>query len=220
MSMVAQTPPMFASISKSILNILFPPRCIGCGVDGIWLCNSCLDRCGPPVDRNAPIKNVDRLLCLGSYDTPTLGKAIRDLKYSSGRVLAAALGDALGALLLHESIHSDCIVPVPLHRHRQRSRGFNQSVLLARGAASITGVPVRNVVTRTRNTVPQVSLSEEKRTTNVADAFSLATGVTAVPEHGIIVDDVFTTGATISEVAHVLRQAGMRTITALTVAKG
>ncbi len=211
---------MFTTLATYVLDILFPPRCVGCAADGVWLCGACLLRCGPSVDKRRPIDGVDRLLCLGSYDSPTLGTAIRSLKYASGRVLATTLGTALGSLARREHIRSDCIVPVPLHHRRQRSRGFNQSALLAYGIATVTGVPARTIVRRIRNTVPQVSLTEERRVKNVANAFSLANGVTVVPERGIIVDDVFTTGATISEVARVLRKAGMHSITALTVAKG
>jgi predicted amidophosphoribosyltransferase len=81
-------------------------------------------------------------------------------------------------------------------------------------------LPVIEPVMRVRNTMPQVTLHEHERSMNVARAFALKNDVDYVPKRGIIIDDVFTTGATISEVASVLRSAGMEHVIALTIAKG
>lgn len=190
-----------------------------CGKDGCWLCTTCLAQCGPHVDIASPIKNVDHLYCLGSYDAEALKRTIQQLKYSGGRVLSATLGTALGKLA-QGVITADCIVPVPLHKNRERKRGFNQARLVADNTARILGLPVIQPIVRVKNTKPQVTLHEHERAVNVAHAFTLARGVANVPKRGIIIDDVFTTGATISEVAGVLRSAGMERVTALTIAKG
>ncbi|MFH0828918.1 MAG: ComF family protein [Candidatus Kerfeldbacteria bacterium] len=212
-------PPIIHHLRELVLNILFPPSCRGCGTDGVWLCESCLLSCGPHIDRAEPVKHVDRLLCLGSYDSRILGQVIKQLKYGGGRVISTILGRALGKLA-EEYLTADCIIPVPLHSKRQRSRGFNQAMLISEEAASVLKIPVMPLVIRIKNTVPQVTLHENERARNVAHAFALAHAVDFVPKRGIIIDDVFTTGATISEVAHVLREAGMEHITALTIAKG
>ncbi len=168
----------------------------------------------------SPITHVDRLLCVGAYDSnEALKRTIQQLKYSGGRVLSATLGTALGKLA-QGTITADCIVAVPLHKDRERKRGFNQARLIADSAANVLHLPVIEPVVRIRNTKPQVTLHEHERAVNVANAFALARNVANMPKHGIIIDDVFTTGATISGVAGVLRSAGMEHIIALTIAKG
>lgn len=211
---------MFASTLAYLLDILFPPNCITCGADGTWLCQRCLARVGPPVFFDHPCTSIDALHCLGSYDSLALQEAIKHLKYAGGKVLSTALGTALGVHGLSQNIHADAVIPVPLHPKRERARGFNQAHLIAAAAANILAIPLVQPVIRTRYTVPQVTLHEHERAANVADAFSRAPKLDFVPKHGIIVDDVFTTGATISEVARVLRSVGTKRITALTIAKG
>ncbi len=210
---------MISRLYNAFLDLLFPPSCRMCGTDGSWLCTSCLAQCGPSVSIAKPVRNVDRLYCLGSYDTEALKRTIQQLKYSGGRVLSEALGNALGTLVKN-IITADYIVPVPLHKSRERRRGFNQARLIAQAVASVLDLPVIEPAVRVKNTKPQVTLHEHERAVNVAHAFALAREVDFVGKHGIIIDDVFTTGATISEVAAVLRSASMEHITALTIAKG
>jgi len=210
---------MISRLYSAFLDLLFPPSCRRCGTDGSWLCADCLATCGQSVDMTSPVKNVDRLLCLGSYDVEALKRTIQQLKYSGGRVLSATLGTELGRLA-QGVITADCIVPVPLHKNRERKRGFNQARLIADNAAKVLHLPVMQPIIRVKNTKPQVELHEHERAVNVAHAFALAHDVANVPKRGIIIDDVFTTGATISEVADVLRSAGMERVTALTIAKG
>ncbi|MBI5467220.1 MAG: ComF family protein, partial [Candidatus Kerfeldbacteria bacterium] len=158
-------------------------------------------------------------ICLGSYEVPILAQAVQRLKYHGGQTLATPLGRALSDHLL-PGFRPATIVPVPLHRSRQRERGFNQSQLLAESLSVSSGLECRAIVRRNRRTLSQVTLDEADRQLNVRDAFTLVPGVEIIPKHAIIVDDVFTTGATISAVARVLRTAGTTDITAVTVAKG
>lgn len=167
-----------------------------------------------------PVPGIDRLLYLGSYDrSPLLKRVVQELKYHAGKVLAAPLAESL-AMHFHRAITPGILIPVPLHPARERSRGFNQSQLLAAGIARLVNSQVVGAVVRTKNTLPQVTLNESERFRNVRNAFALNTRLEVLPEYGIIVDDVFTTGATISEVGCILRAAGMKRIIALTIAKG
>lgn len=119
----------------------------------------------------------------------------------------------------------DVAVPVPLHRSRQRERGFNQAELLARRLP----LPVANMLVRTRATVSQIDLPAEKRQRNVRGAFALKGGQSnffpflgkslTVPLSVLLVDDVATTGATLNECARVLLEAGAREVRALTAAR-
>ncbi len=204
---------------SAVLNILFPPTCRNCGRHGFWLCAACLS-IPKPLVQQSPAPGVNQLLCLGSYDMPVLNRAVQDLKYASGRVLAKPLAEQLFKRFSSPLAESAVLVPVPMHPSRLRSRGFNQAELLATQLSKLSHRPARHLVQRTRNTVPQVTLGERERRRNVQDAFVLVPTLEQMPKSAIIVDDVFTTGATVSEVARVLRFAGMNSITAVTVAKG
>lgn len=210
-------PPMFRLI-QPILDLVFPPTCLGCGRDAAWLCQTCITGLpGLTIDR--PTSEIDRLACLGSYDLPLLQTGIQRLKYSGARVVAEPLAIELGRR--YDSLMQGTpIIPVPLHPSRRHRRGFNQAQLLAESLSRSINGHCRAWVRRTKRTVSQVELNEHQRQINVHDAFALVPGLERVPPHGIIVDDVFTTGATISAVARVLRSAGMKHITAVTVAKG
>lgn len=198
------------------LDLIAPPVCRGCRRDGRWLCRQCL--AGPPVILPFPTPAIERLFALGPYDRPAIGLAVRELKYSGGRVLVEPLAEAM-VERFSSSISADAIVPVPLHRRRQRRRGFNQSDALARAVGRRMNIPVEAFVEKTVATTPQAKLSEIDRRRNVRGTFRLRPDVEIVPKRGIIIDDVFTTGATVSAVSDVLRSAGMQTIIALTVAK-
>ncbi|MCW1886172.1 ComF family protein [Luteolibacter flavescens] len=117
------------------------------------------------------------------------------------------------------------LVPVPLHRRRLLWRHFNQAEEIARPLAALTGLPMCRAIARTRPTDSQTSLTRAQRLQNLRGAFdlsreggrSLAAGV---PSGAIIVDDVFTTGATTSECARVLRKAGIQKVVVVTVMRG
>ncbi|QLQ07750.1 MAG: ComF family protein [Anaerolineae bacterium] len=117
----------------------------------------------------------------------------------------------------------DAMVPVPLHSSRERERGYNQSLLLARQVQRWANVPVAsNLVVRTRRTVPQVSLHAQERQRNVAQAFGLANqagSAGVVGRHFVLIDDVCTTGATLAACAAVLQTAGAAAVWAVTIAR-
>lgn len=112
------------------------------------------------------------------------------------------------------------VVPVPLSTRRLRERGFNQSELIARKIAQALHLTCDNtLLLRTRHTVPQTEMSlRRERLFNVRNAFSCITPERVNGRHVILIDDVFTTGATLSECAKVLQSAGAKKVTALVVA--
>jgi ComF family protein len=114
----------------------------------------------------------------------------------------------------------DVIMPVPLHRSRLRERGFNQALLLASAVGRAHGIPLSyDNLTRFRATRPQVELSGEERVQNVRGAFRLTRPADVEGKRVLLVDDVFTTGATMNECAAVLKRAGARSVVALTLAR-
>ena len=114
----------------------------------------------------------------------------------------------------------DAIVPIPLHQRRLTQREFNQATLLARGIARHIAVPVREaVLRRTRWTRPKVELSGDERQANVRQAFTVTDPAAIQDKVLLLVDDVFTTGATLSEAARTLKAAGVRQIDVFALAR-
>ena len=109
------------------------------------------------------------------------------------------------------------LVPIPLGRGRLRRRGYNQSLVLARALAVHWRLPViAQLLIRTRDTATQTALTPGARLANVAGAFAVQRGVLRTPHPLVLVDDVFTTGATLAEAARALGDAGFTTISAVT----
>lgn len=131
--------------------------------------------------------------------------------------MAEALGEELGDAVaggLALGWRADAIVPVPLGSRRARDRGFDQAALLAWAAARRSGVPCRRALRRVRETRTQVGLGREERLANVHEAFAATLTAGSV----MLVDDVATTGATLSACARALRRAGAREVRAIVVA--
>ena len=128
-------------------------------------------------------------------------------------VLARPLGRALQACLDREPFTADVVVPVPLHRTRERKRGFNQTALLG---AKLNRRLQLNLVRRRRNTDSQTGLTRSQRARNVQAAFECRRPIEGTV---LLVDDVQTTGATINQVARVLRRSGASRIEVATLAR-
>jgi ComF family protein len=152
-----------------------------------------------------------------------LREAVHKFKYECDRPLAAPLAALLSGALERDGSWVDSegasptLVPVPLHASRQHRRGYNQAELLARELGALTGWPVRDGLVRVRDTRSQVGLSPEDRAANVRDAFEWREG--EPPAFAMLVDDVCTTGATLSECAYALTSAGAGCVAALAVAR-
>ena len=145
--------------------------------------------------------------------TRTLREIIHHLKYSDRVSLANRLGDILKECLDREPFTGELVIPVPLHPSRERSRGFNQAELIA----ARLGRPVAaRLLRRRKNTPSQTGLSRNERKRNLAGAFEVRGEIKGTI---IIVDDVYTTGATMNEIARTLKRAGAGRVEVLTVAR-
>ena len=209
---------MLNSIIGSFLDALYPKEitCFCCGKEipkelgGI--CVEC--RNGLRTAHSYPLPTyLDECVSAYEYDCP-VRFAVQSLKY--GR--KTWLSDILGSFLPYdEHLCAELIIPVPLHPSRLRTRGFNQSELLANALARRTGIPVENgLLIRTVNTEPQARLSGNERRKNLNGAF-VCTGKTAA-QTVLLVDDVITTGSTLSACAYALKKHGIKTVYACTVA--
>jgi ComF family protein len=149
-------------------------------------------------------------------------EALHAFKFGGCRALASPLGDllaAVGVASLPEA-SPELLVPVPRHPAREQERGFNQSLLLARRLGRAWTLPVRaDVLVRTTATLPQTELDAQARRANVRGAFALRRPEVVAGRHVIVVDDIFTTGSTVTACAQSLRRGGARTVGVLTVAR-
>lgn len=168
------------------------------------LCGRCISE--PP--------HYDRVIAACRYAFP-LDSLIQSYKYK-GRLVA---GTALASLLADRvTQHPDLIVPVPLTTQRLRERGFNQALELARTLGKQWTVPVNaELCVKTRDTAPQTRLPWKERRKNIRGAFVVEGGVAGC--HVAVVDDVLTTGATLSELARNLKRAGAATVTGYVIAR-
>jgi ComF family protein len=145
-------------------------------------------------------------------------------KFKYGRKVA--LGKPLGRLMARgcqefiEACGADLIVPVPLHAKRLRWRGFNQSVLLARQIGRIHHLPMDPfLLLRGKDTTPQTQLSEEERRRNMRSAFAVHPEKSVQGKTVLLIDDVYTSGATVNECSRTLKRAGAKEVYVLTLAR-
>jgi ComF family protein len=155
-----------------------------------------------------------RSLNFGTY-SGTLREAIRLLKFQSVKRLARPLGMLLAGLNLPSA---DCIVPVPLSAQGLRERGFNQSLLVARHLSRASGMPLeKGVLYKMKDTLPQVGLTRSARLQNLRGAFGTRENLKG--KTVLLVDDVITTGATITECTKTLLKDGAGEVYAASLAR-
>lgn len=231
-----------------LLDLVFPRVCAGCGgrvgdATGhlCWDCQSqlpfvrqpyCL-HCGDPVegrvdeaftchwcDELNPAFDYARSVVRYRGSVPRM---IQAFKYHAAHYLTPDLVRLLMAGLetAPEFGPLDAVCCVPLHRVRQRERGYNQSALLAHGLAQQLGKPfLKRALVRHRQTGTQTHLSARERVANVHGAFAIRRHAAIAGLNVLLLDDVMTTGATVSECARILKAAGAAKVCVLTVARG
>jgi len=213
----------FCAACLEEIRVIDCPICTICGRPFLdtrgddHLCGGCIAR--PP--RFARARSWACYSTDEGTDDP-LRSILQRFKY--GRKVS--LGKPLGRLLAENSrglfaaVSIDVIVPVPLHRKRLRWRGFNQSVVLAHEVGREWGIPVDAfVLARSRETPPQTQLHEDERRKNMRRAFAVNPRRSVEDQSVLLIDDVYTSGATVDECSRALVRGGAREVSVLTLAR-
>ena len=213
-------------ILDALLDWLYPPRCVACRM---ILCLTAQDE-GAFKKQGKYFCATCRVLLVPSRTPPegpfgaafpyceVLAEMLHEIKFRNKRRVAEGLGFLLAEVAAGlVPPETDCIVPVPLHRSRERARGFNQAVVLARPVAQKLHIPLRaDGLVRVRKTRPQAGLSVQARENNVARAF--ASRGDFAGKTVCLLDDIYTTGATMNACAQVLRENGAERVVGLSLA--
>lgn len=242
MSSTRQPPSLafWQRLSAQLHDLVFPPRCVGCDAAGAALCDACaqavIPAAGPLCARCGRLRAAAGATCLlcaqpthvltrvraAALHAGVMRAAIHALKYDDGRHLATPLARYLTAAWhapawdeLRGAV--DVVAPVPLHASRVQERGYNQSALLAAAFCRQNGLAYRpHALARVRATQSQVGLDAAQRAENVAAAFAADPVLRGA--HLLLIDDVYTTGATLNACAHAALTGGASSVSALTLA--
>jgi len=239
---------MITKLKNIVLDILFPPLCLSCqnylgnGKNDHSLCDKCRTNiiihttlfcsiCRSRLPENKKICHKESSYLLGAattYDEP-IKTLIHHFKYGYWTRLEKPLNtiflsylENLGAVRssISHSFKKYIVVPIPLHKDRLKERGFNQATCFARAVALHYKLPIeQNLLFRVKETKPQVKLDWEKRKNNLEKAFTVSKPGRIEGKNIILIDDVYTSGATINEAVRTLRSSGAKKIIALVLAK-
>lgn len=239
--------PWLKSVVENVKDIIYPVFCVECGKEGEWWCARCRKKgkiegvfacplCGQRTEKGeacfecvagSPLDGVTAFFYYAE-DKPA-GKLIRLHKYHGASEIGAVWKDVLSGA--SPKVLGACrglpvtVLPVPLYPVRERERGYNQSESIALAVADILNRDGTEAVMdvghllRLRATHQQAKVKEENRQENIAGAFGWRSG-TKVPERVVLVDDVFTSGATMQECARTLKQNGAKWVWGVAVARG
>jgi len=209
-----------------LLEILFPSKCLGCHKNGEILCVNCIDNI-----RLAERPTEEKILALYDYRDPIIKSAIWKLKYYHHPYLGQKLGELLYQSFLEEiellqmfSFGSPIIViPVPISYNKRKLRGYNQSEIIARSFCSLGNSKLfkleKDIVYKKLNTIPQARIENRaRRLKNIKGAFEIKNEEKIKGRTIIIIDDVTTTGGTLTEMMKLLKKSGAKKVIGFAVA--
>lgn len=199
---------------EALLDIIYPydNKCIICGVEGfLGICSKC----------KSEIKRVhqqEEIMAYGYYGG-VLKKLILNLKYHKSFIAGKVLADLLCQIIIEKKLSIDCICYVPISKDSLKKRGFNQCSVLAKNISSILDIPVIDCLVKVKETKEQKLLGKEERMKNILDAFEIKNKEKLFKKNILLIDDVYTTGATINECKKSIEKCNINKIYLLTIAK-
>ncbi len=225
----------FESAANQLLGFFFPSFCTACktklAATEKCVCQSCIskiqiadsERIEREYHRKFSHNNI--ISAFQSAFVFEKDKELQDilhaLKYNNKFLVGKFLGELIASQVGEQvkTWNADMIIPVPLHSLKKAERGYNQAELICKGISKVLFIPTKpNVLKRSRYTLSQTTMTLEERKENVHKAFVLRKKRKITGKRIIIVDDVLTTGATITECARVLKENGAEEVYALSVA--
>lgn len=212
------------SAISAILSLIYPKNCFSCGKNGAYFCRFCLEKLEEPPRQRFWRGDLDGLIAVGSSKNEPLFKAIKFLKYNGVKEIALDLGWILAERIkgrIPDWTSRIILAPVPLYSEREQSRGFNQAELLARAAAEKLGAALKtDLLKKIKDTPPQAKTSSGKeRFENIKGSFEAAPDPVLKESVIILIDDILTTGATMSEAAKALKKAGAKIVIGAVIAR-
>ena len=201
-------------VPEALLDIIYPyeNKCIICGVEGfLGICSKC----------RSDIKRVNQqeeIMAYGYYGG-VLKKLILNLKYHKSFIAGKVLADLLCQIIIEKKLSIDCICYVPISKDSLKKRGFNQCSVLAKNISSILDIPVIDCLVKIKETKEQKLLGKEERMKNILDAFEIKNKEKLFKKNILLIDDVYTTGATINECKKNIEKCNINKIYLLTIAK-
>ncbi len=211
---------------NTILDIIFPRRCVACGLSGADFCVKCLSY-SPGAER----ETAKWIFPLYDYRHPPIKKALWLFKYQGKKRLASVFAEIihgkileeLSELSIMENFTDPILIPIPLSRERYKERGYNQAELICQELEKIDGNKnfklENDILIKPRETEHQARIENRSaRLKNIVGSFSVKNEKLAKGKNIILIDDITTTGATLTEAKKTLKRAGARKIIAFTVA--
>lgn len=241
---ITAVPRQGQELALALLDVIAPSRCMGCLQEGTWMCTTCHQKamhmsalfpqrcivCGEEQPHGVTcgscrdLTSLHGVVSAGPYRSLPLRRGISWLKFKGVKPVAEVMAYFLIPTLLLiaplEQLREEAvIVPMPLSKKRLRQRGFNQSQEIAHRLSRSTHIPVVSPIVRRRATHAQTQLPHELRKKNVEEAFQVTENIPST-KYILLLDDVATTGSTLSAAAAALQSASSAQMWGLTVARG
>ncbi len=208
-----------------VLHFLFPPACSVCGkIDKNWLCPNCqrrVERLEKSILVEIENQKYEKLLYLFQYES-LVRKLILRYKFSNKAYLNHFFANRIAENEKTKELlkQYDMIIPVPMHKKKRQKRGYNQTELVADELEKRLEIPARkDILSKVVNTTTQSKLSGKARQSNIQHAFFIQNDFEVEDKKIILLDDIYTTGATSQECSRVLKEAGVEEILVLVLAK-
>ena len=208
-----------------VLDFLFPPACVVCGkIDKNWLCPKCqvrVERLEKSFQVDIQNKKYEKLLYIFKYES-LIRKLILGYKFSNKAYINNFFANII---IKNEKNYNllkqyDMIIPVPMHKKKMLKRGYNQTELISEKIAKNLGIANRpDILQKVVNTTTQSKLGGKTRQTNIQHAFFIKNDIEVEDKKIILLDDIYTTGATSEECSRVLKDAGAADVLILVLAK-
>lgn len=199
-------------VKEWTLDILLPRFCIGCGREGLYICKDC------EIFLSEVENTIPGLTSVWEYEG-LMEKLIYKIKFDGMyHIIDELVEKALEKVRLN-LLKDTVITFVPMWKKKEKQRGFNQSELIAQKLSRLLHLVEQPLLEKVEDNKSQVGLGPKEREENVRGAFCVTLDVTQSPENVLLVDDVYTTGATIRECTKVLKKAGVKDIWTFTLAR-